>query len=158
MDLTHSVQSHFCSNFKGKRLKTSGKVTKSGKKRQYALVPKAKGLETLSEVALSEHEQMKIATKRSKTQFHNSHASGSGDDDDDDNHDHDLNDEKDDADDDDKNDSEETELDDDSDDFVHPNLSTYKADDQEEEKADDDEEMSLIRSVNHLLDPEFHRR
>nr|GEW90727.1 hypothetical protein [Tanacetum cinerariifolium] len=39
----------------------------------------AKGLETLSEVALSE--QMKIATKKSKTQFHCSQASGSEDDD-----------------------------------------------------------------------------
>ncbi|GJS04921.1 hypothetical protein Tco_0321429 [Tanacetum coccineum] len=168
----------FAPTVKGKRLKTSGKVTKSGKKRQSASVPKAKGLETLSEVALSEHEQMKIATKRSKTQFHSSHASGSGDgadtrpevpdeqqqkdggtdkgvgdrpeqrDDDDDNvakrgGGEDLNDEKDDADDDDKNDSEETESDDDGDEFVHPNLSTYKADDQEEEKIDDDDEVSF---------------
>ncbi|GKE85956.1 hypothetical protein Tco_1559698 [Tanacetum coccineum] len=38
----------------------------------------AQGLETLSEIALSEAEQMKIVTKRSKTQFHSSHASGSG--------------------------------------------------------------------------------
>ncbi|GKD14156.1 hypothetical protein Tco_1198563, partial [Tanacetum coccineum] len=65
------------------------------------------------------------------------------DDDDDDNDEHDLNDEKDDADDDDKNDSEETESDDDGDEFVHPNLSTYKADDQEEEKIDDDDEVSF---------------
>ncbi|GKC39253.1 hypothetical protein Tco_1051637 [Tanacetum coccineum] len=132
-------------------------------------------------VALSEHEQMKIGTKRSKTQFHSSHASGSGDgvdtqsevpdeqqqkdggtdegagdklkvpdvpkytleseeefwtfsqgDDDDDDDEHELEDEKDAEDDDDKNDSEETESDDDGDDFVHPNLSTYNADDQEE--------------------------
>ncbi|GJS46704.1 hypothetical protein Tco_0596825 [Tanacetum coccineum] len=168
------------------------------KKRQSASVPKAKGLETLSEVALSEHEQMKIATKRSKTQFHSSHASGSGDgadtqskvpdeqqqkdggtdegagdgpdvpdvpeykseseeeswtfsqgdddDDDDDNDEHDLNDEKDDADDDDKNDSEETKSDDDGDDFVHPNFSTYKADDQEEEKTDDDDDDDEVSS------------
>ncbi|GKE94044.1 hypothetical protein Tco_1578899, partial [Tanacetum coccineum] len=58
------------------------------------------------------------------------------DDDDDENDEHDLEDEKDD---DDKNDSEETESDDDGYDFVHPNLSTYKVDDQEEEKADDDD-------------------
>ncbi|GJS62642.1 hypothetical protein Tco_0657426 [Tanacetum coccineum] len=63
----------------GQRLKTTAKVAKSGKKKLPATVPKAKGLETLSEVALSEDEQMKIATKRSKTQFHSSHASGSGD-------------------------------------------------------------------------------
>ncbi|GKG54399.1 hypothetical protein Tco_0560054, partial [Tanacetum coccineum] len=64
--------------FPGQRLKTTAKVAKSGKKKLPATVPKAKGLETLSEMALSEDEQMKIATKRSKTQFHNSPASGSG--------------------------------------------------------------------------------
>ncbi|GKB98264.1 hypothetical protein Tco_0984401 [Tanacetum coccineum] len=57
----------------GKRLKATAKVAKSGKKKQ-----PAQGLETLSEIALSEAEQMKIVTKRSKTQFHSSHASGSG--------------------------------------------------------------------------------
>ncbi|GJX05463.1 hypothetical protein Tco_0191379 [Tanacetum coccineum] len=56
-----------------KRLKVTAKVAKSGKKK----LP-AQGLETLSEIALSEAEQMKIVTKRSKTQFHSSHASGSG--------------------------------------------------------------------------------
>ncbi|GKB86628.1 hypothetical protein Tco_0958900, partial [Tanacetum coccineum] len=59
---------------KGKRLKTSTKAAKPAKKKQ----PKAKGLTVLSEVALTEAEQIKLATKRSKTQFHNSHASGSG--------------------------------------------------------------------------------
>nr|GFA49448.1 hypothetical protein [Tanacetum cinerariifolium] len=38
----------------------------------------AQGLETLSEIALSEAEQIKIATKRSKIRFYSSHASGSG--------------------------------------------------------------------------------
>ncbi|GJX31119.1 hypothetical protein Tco_0240974 [Tanacetum coccineum] len=150
----------------------------SSKPKLSASVPKAKGLETLSEVALSEHEQMKIATKRSKTQFHSSNASGSGDgadtqsevpdeqqqkddgdDEDDDNDEHGLNDEKDDADDDAKNDSEETKSDDDGDDFVHPNLSTYKADDQEEEKeeekADDDDEVSSDQKVSTPPDHEF---
>ncbi|GKE80850.1 hypothetical protein Tco_1550850 [Tanacetum coccineum] len=65
--------------FPGQRLKTTAKVAKSGKKKLLVTVPKAKGLETLSEVELSKDEQMKIATKRSKTQFHSSHASGSGD-------------------------------------------------------------------------------
>nr|GEZ47874.1 hypothetical protein [Tanacetum cinerariifolium] len=41
--------------------------------------PKSKGLAVLSEVALTEAEQLKLTTKRSKTQFHSSHASGSGD-------------------------------------------------------------------------------
>ncbi|GKC31508.1 hypothetical protein Tco_1038802, partial [Tanacetum coccineum] len=62
----------------GKRLKTSAKVTKPAKKKQPATTSKAKGLNVLSEVALSEAKQMKLATKRSKTQFHSSHASGSG--------------------------------------------------------------------------------
>ncbi|GKB99759.1 hypothetical protein Tco_0985896, partial [Tanacetum coccineum] len=37
------------------------------------------GLTVLSEVALSEADQMKLATKRSKKEFHSSHASGLGD-------------------------------------------------------------------------------
>ncbi|GJU42346.1 hypothetical protein Tco_1195303 [Tanacetum coccineum] len=41
-----------------KRVKATAKVAKSGKKKQYAL-----GLETLSEVALTEDEQFKLATK-----------------------------------------------------------------------------------------------
>ncbi|GJY85851.1 hypothetical protein Tco_0499877 [Tanacetum coccineum] len=57
----------------GKRLKAITKVAKSGKKKLHA-----QGLETLLEIALSEAEQMKIVTKRSKTQFHSSHTSGSG--------------------------------------------------------------------------------
>nr|GEV99955.1 retrovirus-related Pol polyprotein from transposon TNT 1-94 [Tanacetum cinerariifolium] len=39
---------------------------------------KAKGLAVLFEVALTETEQIKLATKRSKKDFHMSHASGSG--------------------------------------------------------------------------------
>nr|GEW29312.1 hypothetical protein [Tanacetum cinerariifolium] len=58
---------------KGKRLKITAKVPKSGKKK----LP-AQGLETLSEIALFEAEQMKITTKRSRTQFYVSHANGSG--------------------------------------------------------------------------------
>ncbi|GJZ50185.1 hypothetical protein Tco_0604375 [Tanacetum coccineum] len=57
----------------GKRLKATAKVTKPSKKK----LP-TQGLETLSEVALTEEEQMRIVTKRSLTQFHSSHASGSG--------------------------------------------------------------------------------
>ncbi|GKF17169.1 hypothetical protein Tco_0062087, partial [Tanacetum coccineum] len=78
-----------------------------------------------------------------------------GDDNDDYNDEHDLNDEKDDADDDDKNDSEETESDDDGDDFIHLSLSTYKADDHEEEKADDDDEVSYDQKVSTPPDHEF---
>ncbi|GJT23479.1 hypothetical protein Tco_0893416 [Tanacetum coccineum] len=116
-------------------------------------------------------EQMKLATKRSLKEFHISHASGSGDgvdimskvpdeqqqtgsgtnegagedEKEDEEHDSDDdNDDNDDEDDDQENDSQRTESDDEGDDFVHPNLSTYIADDQEkekeEEKADDDDD------------------
>nr|GEU49378.1 hypothetical protein [Tanacetum cinerariifolium] len=57
----------------GKRIKYVAKVTRSGKKKQIA-----EGLETLSEIALSEAEQMKLAIERSKTQLHSSQPSGSG--------------------------------------------------------------------------------
>ncbi|GKA40308.1 hypothetical protein Tco_0732901, partial [Tanacetum coccineum] len=59
---------------KGKRVKQTGKMTDSGKQKQPAT-----GLETLSETALTEAEQLKIAIKRSRIQTHSSQASGSGD-------------------------------------------------------------------------------
>ncbi|GKB75091.1 hypothetical protein Tco_0936503, partial [Tanacetum coccineum] len=48
-------------------------------KKQPAKKPKAKGLAILSDIALTEADQFKLATKRSKIDFHISHASGSGD-------------------------------------------------------------------------------
>nr|GEY59620.1 ribonuclease H-like domain-containing protein [Tanacetum cinerariifolium] len=64
---------------KDTRIKTKAKVAKSDNKKQHAMKPKAKGLAMLSEVALTEAKQLKLATKRSKKDFHISHASGSGD-------------------------------------------------------------------------------
>ncbi|GJY01006.1 hypothetical protein Tco_0359158 [Tanacetum coccineum] len=61
---------------KGKRIKTSAKGVIPAKKKQSAT--KSKGLTVLSEVALTEAEQMKIALERSKIQTHSSYASGSG--------------------------------------------------------------------------------
>ncbi|GKB41457.1 hypothetical protein Tco_0886399 [Tanacetum coccineum] len=61
------------------KLKSLAKVAKTDKKQQPAMMPKTKGLTVLSEVALTEAEQIKLATKISKTQFHSSHASGSSD-------------------------------------------------------------------------------
>ncbi|GKD51210.1 hypothetical protein Tco_1280186 [Tanacetum coccineum] len=61
---------------KGKRIKTVAKRDKHAKKRQF--ITNSKGLTVLSEVALTEAEQIKLATKRSLIQTHNSHASGSG--------------------------------------------------------------------------------
>ncbi|GJY53880.1 retrovirus-related pol polyprotein from transposon TNT 1-94 [Tanacetum coccineum] len=52
--------------------KVQPKLKYSGKKNQPAL-----GLETLSEIALTKAEQLKLATKRSLIQTHNSYASGS---------------------------------------------------------------------------------
>ncbi|GJX95156.1 hypothetical protein Tco_0349742, partial [Tanacetum coccineum] len=62
---------------KGKRLKTSAKAAKPAKKKQPAKTSKAKDLTVLSEVALTEAEQIKLATKRSLIKTHGSHASGS---------------------------------------------------------------------------------
>ncbi|GJW86297.1 hypothetical protein Tco_0161637 [Tanacetum coccineum] len=134
---------------KGKRIKTSAKGDKSAKMKQSAT--KLKGLTVLSEVALSKADQMKLETKRSKKEFHSSHTSGSGDGVDiqskvPDHHgpilylDEEENDEHNCA-----NDN-----DDDEDNFVHPNLSTYKADDQEKEKEkeNDDDEVSSDQMVS----------
>nr|GEU91202.1 hypothetical protein [Tanacetum cinerariifolium] len=153
---------------KGFRLKSLANVAKTNKKKQHATMPKTKGLDVLSEVALPEAEQIKLATKRSKKDFYMSHTSGSSDgvdtqskvldeqqqktfsqDEDDANEETDVTDE-----------SEETESDNDGDDLTHPNLSTYQAydEDEEGEKADDeevssdqgeqDEEDDLYRDVN----------
>ncbi|GJS07774.1 hypothetical protein Tco_0364570 [Tanacetum coccineum] len=184
---------------KGKRITTLAKGDKPAKKKQSA--SKSKGLTVLSEVALTEAQQMKIAIERSKIQTHSSHASGSGDgvdiqskvpdeqqqnisginegagdkpevpdvpeyrseseeeswtysqeEDDEDNDEHNRENNNDDEDDDQENVSRETESDNDGDDFVHPNLSTYKADDQEEEKKEektnDDEDVSSDQMVS----------
>ncbi|GJS94380.1 hypothetical protein Tco_0801348 [Tanacetum coccineum] len=63
---------------KGKRLKSSAKAAKPAKKKQLAKTSKAKGLTVLFEVALTEAEQRKIATKRSLIQTHSFYGSGSG--------------------------------------------------------------------------------
>ncbi|GJX13438.1 hypothetical protein Tco_0205196 [Tanacetum coccineum] len=56
-----------------KRVKATAKVAKSGKKKQ-----PAHGLKTLSDIAMTEAEQIKLAIKRSKTQLHISQPSYSG--------------------------------------------------------------------------------
>ncbi|GJY01264.1 hypothetical protein Tco_0359416 [Tanacetum coccineum] len=63
---------------KGTRLKLKAKVAKPDKKKQPVKKTKAKGLAVLSKVALTKAEQLKLATKRSKKDFHLSHASGLG--------------------------------------------------------------------------------
>ncbi|GJT21438.1 hypothetical protein Tco_0891375 [Tanacetum coccineum] len=56
-----------------KRVKAADKVAKSRKKKQPAF-----GLETLSDIALIDTKQLKLAIERSKTQLHISQPSGSG--------------------------------------------------------------------------------
>ncbi|GKC49563.1 hypothetical protein Tco_1072308 [Tanacetum coccineum] len=51
---------------------------KAAKKKQPAETSMDKGLTMLSDVALTEAEQLKLVIKRSKTQTHSSHASCSG--------------------------------------------------------------------------------
>ncbi|GJU49751.1 hypothetical protein Tco_1219306 [Tanacetum coccineum] len=132
----------------GKRLKAIAKVAKSGKKKLHA-----QGLETLSEIALSEDDQMKLITKRSKTQFHSSHASGSG-----------VNegtgvslgvpdvptygseDEQISWKSSDKDDDDETESDNDGDDFVYPKFSTH--DEEERQDEEDNEEECTDQRVH----------
>ncbi|GJR37063.1 putative ribonuclease H-like domain-containing protein [Tanacetum coccineum] len=48
---------------KGTRIKTKAKVAKSDKKKQPTKMPKAKGLDVLSKVALTEAEQLKLAAR-----------------------------------------------------------------------------------------------
>nr|GFB71126.1 hypothetical protein [Tanacetum cinerariifolium] len=132
----------------GKRIKTTAKVTTSGKKKLHA-----QGLETLSEIALTETEQMKNVTKRSKIDFHSSHTSGSDDEE--------VRLSKDDEDDAKNDDNEQTESDNDGDDFVYPKFSTPdeeerqdeedkdKEDNVDEEKLDEEEDVNeLYRDVN----------
>ncbi|GKD41027.1 hypothetical protein Tco_1261234 [Tanacetum coccineum] len=145
---------------KGKIIKTIAKGDKPAKKKQS--VTKSKGLTVLSEVALTEAEQIKLATKRSLIQTHSSHANGSGadegteddddevnvsEDDDDDNEDDDDNDDDGNNDDDDDDadnqdaenqddDDEQTDSDNNGDDFVHPKFSTHDEEDKEEDSFD----------------------
>ncbi|GJW95265.1 hypothetical protein Tco_0174937 [Tanacetum coccineum] len=89
-------------------------------------------------------------------------ASGVDGQDDEDNDEHDSENNNDDEDDDQENVSGETESDNNGDDFVHPNLSTYKADDQEEEKeeekANDDEDVSFNQMVSTPPDYEITKK
>nr|GEU55207.1 hypothetical protein [Tanacetum cinerariifolium] len=60
------------------KLKFLAKVAKSDKQKQPAVMLKTEVLVLLSEVSLIKAEQIKLATKRSKKDFHMSHVSSSG--------------------------------------------------------------------------------
>ncbi|GJV28037.1 hypothetical protein Tco_1384485 [Tanacetum coccineum] len=143
------------------KLPTAPKEKKSGKGKQ-----KTAELETISEADLTEAEQLKIITKRSRQETHSSHASGSGadegtqaeddedagkndvdettqDDEDDDDHDDDEKVQDDDEHDVDKtaqedDDEEQTESDDDGDDFVAIQAPTMMMRIIHEEDSDED--------------------
>nr|GEU59270.1 hypothetical protein [Tanacetum cinerariifolium] len=68
-----------CLSGKDTALKSSAKVAKIDKKKQLAMMPKTKGLAVVTKVALTKVDQIKLAIKRRKKDFHMSHASGSGD-------------------------------------------------------------------------------
>nr|GEX40863.1 hypothetical protein [Tanacetum cinerariifolium] len=124
-----------------KRIKYAAKVTRSGKKKQIA-----EGLETLSEIALYEAEQMKLAIERSKTQLHGSQPSGFG------THEgtgvtpwvldvptYESDDEQiswKSSDDEEGDDDERIDSDNDGDDFVHPKFSTHDEEDKEKDSFD----------------------
>nr|GEW98171.1 hypothetical protein [Tanacetum cinerariifolium] len=129
----------------GKRIKATAKVAQSGKKKLHA-----QGLETLSEIALFKAGQMKLITKRSKTQFHSSHASGSGANEgtcssDEDNDDEvSMSKDNDDNADNEDDDDEQTESDNDGDNFVHLKFSTHDEEVRKDEE-DKEEECSDMR-------------
>nr|GEU57708.1 hypothetical protein [Tanacetum cinerariifolium] len=129
----------------GKRLKTSAKVGQPAKDKQPAKSSTAKGLTVLSEVALTEAEQIKLATKRSLTQTRISHASGSGaDEGTDDDDDQDEQDDDDDQDDQDDDDDEQSDSDNNGDDFVHPKFSIHDEEAKDEESFD-----PIVRTPSH---------
>ncbi|GJY38427.1 hypothetical protein Tco_0424791 [Tanacetum coccineum] len=148
---------------KGKRITTLAKGDKPAKKKQS--ITKSKGLTVLSEVTLTEAQQMKIVIERIKIQTHSSHASGSSDgvdiqskvpdeseskeeswtysqgEDDEDNDEHDSENDNDDEDDDQENVSGETESDNDGDDFMVSTPPDYEITEEEENQEDDDNVM-----------------
>nr|GEZ17943.1 hypothetical protein [Tanacetum cinerariifolium] len=114
------------------------RLSTSTKGKQPAKASKAKSLAVLSEVAMTEAEQIKLAIKRSMQQTHISQASGSGADegiDDDD----DVDEGSDDQDNDDDQDDDDQDTSDEGDEFIHPKLTIH-----EEEATKDEESFDPI--------------
>ncbi|GJX02782.1 hypothetical protein Tco_0188698 [Tanacetum coccineum] len=156
---------------KGKRIKTTAKGDKDAKKKQPAETSIDKGLTVLSDVALTEAEQLKLVIERSKTRTHSSHANGSGadegteddedevnvsekDDDNDNNDDDDDADNQDDENQDEENqdddDDEQTDSDNDGDDFVHPKFSTHDDEARQEEVNEEDSFDLRVQTYSHV--------
>ncbi|GKD00721.1 hypothetical protein Tco_1170995, partial [Tanacetum coccineum] len=139
------------------------KEKKSGKGKQ-----KAKELETISEAVLTEAEQLKLITKRSRKETHSSYANGSGADegtgvspgnaqDDDKNDDYEnAQDDDDDKNNDDENaqdddDEAQTKSEDDGDDFIHPKLTTHDDETIHEEETDEDDTFDpIVHTPSHV--------
>nr|GEU31925.1 hypothetical protein [Tanacetum cinerariifolium] len=137
---------------KGTIIKTKVKVAKSDKKKQPTMKLKSKGLAVLYEVALTEAEQLKLATKRSEKGFHISHESGSDSDeekDDEDNFEEEADINDDDSYDINESDDERTESN--RDDIPDPNLTNV---DQTEHKEEDVVERVQTPSDYELTDDE----
>ncbi|GKE27238.1 hypothetical protein Tco_1442622, partial [Tanacetum coccineum] len=150
----------------GKRVKATAKVAKSGKKKQ-----QAPGLEALSDIALTEAEQMKLAIERSKTQLHISQPSGSGAhegtgvtpgvpdvpeyESDDEQISWKSSEEEDDdevnvSEHDDDDDDERTESNNDGEDFVHPKFSTHDDEARQEEANEEDSLDPRVQTPSHV--------
>nr|GEV15611.1 hypothetical protein [Tanacetum cinerariifolium] len=126
----------------------STRLLTSAKRKQPAKSSKAKGLYVLYEVALTEAEQMNLATKKNLQQTHISQASGSGVDegtDDDDDNQKDEDEQYDDDDQDDNDDDQDS--DNDGDDCVHPKLSTHDEEAKDEESFD-----PIVQTPSHMED------
>ncbi|GJZ56528.1 hypothetical protein Tco_0611721, partial [Tanacetum coccineum] len=120
--------------FSSKRVKAMAKVAKSGKKKQ-----QAPGLEALSDIALTEAEQMKLAIEKSKTQLHISQPIGSEEDDDEVNvSEHD-----------DDDDDERTKSDNDDEDFVHPKFLAHDDEARHEEVNEEDSFNPRVQTPSH---------
>ncbi|GJW59982.1 hypothetical protein Tco_0109317 [Tanacetum coccineum] len=150
---------------KEKRIKSSAKGDKAAKKKKPIETSMDKGLTELSDVALTEAKKLKLVIERSKTQTHNSHASGSGADegtgvkpgvpdvpsynsddeqiswkssDEEDDDEVSLNDDDDDVANQD-DDNEQMDSDNEGDDFVHPKFSTHDDDAKQDEEVNKEE-------------------
>nr|GEV62707.1 hypothetical protein [Tanacetum cinerariifolium] len=113
------------------------RLTTFEKSKQASTASKAKSLSALSEVAMTEAQQLKLATKRSRQQTHISQASGSGADEgtgsipgvpDDDEEDDEKDDEEEGSDDGQESDEEE---------FIYPSLSTHTEEEPRDEESFD---------------------
>ncbi|GJZ87352.1 hypothetical protein Tco_0658962 [Tanacetum coccineum] len=150
----------------GKRVKAMAKVAKYGKKKK-----PAPGLETLSDIALTEAEQMKLAIERSETQLHISQPSSFGANEgtgvtsrvpdvptyesDDEQISWKSSKEEDDdevnvSEHDDNDDDEQTKSDNDGEDFVHPKFSTHDDEARKEEVKEEDSFDPRVQTPSHV--------